>query len=374
MMFPAPDAKLYLRPVWFTDTPVGHEDGACVRLAGGLLWFMGLEIRWRGGRITLPLGQLDTLFSRLTDEQGMRLSSQFAALTAPCPPIALPGGKVLRFDQPHVMAILNVTPDSFSDGGRHAGDPLAAAQSGLAMAAAGATLIDVGGESTRPGAKPVWEGDEIARIEPVIAALATGGALVSVDTRKAAVMEAGLAAGAAIVNDVSGLTYDPRSLEVVARAGCPVILMHSPSPGDDPHGGAGAYGAGASPDADLAVFDWLEARIAAAQAAGILAGKIVVDPGIGFGKGLSGDCALINRLALFHALGVPLLLGASRKRIIGALAGDEAPTQERLGGSLAIALAGIQAGAQLVRVHDVAESVQALRVWRGLRDAALVAG
>ena len=287
-----------------------------------------------------------------------------AAITAPRAPLVL-GERTLRFDQPMVAGILNVTPDSFSDGGAVHDDPAAAASAGVAMAEAGAALIDVGGESTRPGAATVWEGDEIARVVPVIERLARSGTLVSIDTRKAGVMEAALGAGAAIVNDVAALLWDDRALEVVAKAGCPVVLMHSPDPAKGGHGSVGYR------DVLLEVFDWLEARIAAVVAGGVDRSRILVDPGIGFGKSLSDNLALINGLALLHGLGCPILLGASRKRLIGALS-NEAPARERLGGSIALAMAGVAAGAQLLRVHDVAETAQAVRVWRGLRDRALV--
>jgi dihydropteroate synthase len=192
---------------------------------------------------------------------------------------------------------------------------------------------------------------------------------VSVDTRKAAVMEAALGAGAAIVNDVSALAHDPRSLEMVARAGCPVILMHAPSAGDDPHDRA-ALGPEGYGDVVAHVFDHLEARIAAAEAAGVARDRIMVDPGLGFGKSLADNLALVNGLATFQALGVPLLFAGSRKRLIGALS-NEAPAGERLGGSIALAFRAAEAGAQMVRVHDVKESVQALHLWRGLADAGL---
>ena len=195
--------------------------------------------------------------------------------------------------------------------------------------------------------------------------MARSGTLVSIDTRKAGVMEAALAAGAHIVNDVSALLWDDRALDVVARAGCPVVLMHAGDPRQGADGGRG-YG-----DVLIEVYDWLAARIDAVVAAGIDRARIIADPGIGFGKSLSDNLALLNGLALFHGLGVPLLLGASRKRIVGALS-NEAPADQRLGGSLALALRGAELGVQLLRVHDVPETVQALRVWRGLRDAALV--
>ncbi|HUQ13980.1 MAG TPA: dihydropteroate synthase, partial [Novosphingobium sp.] len=233
-----------------------------------------------------------------------------------------------------------------------------------AMLEAGAGIIDVGGESTRPGAAAVWEGDELKRVVPAIERLAGSGAAISIDSRRASVIEAALAAGAHIVNDVSALRHDPRSLELVARSNAPVVLMHAPGGSDDLHAGA-RYA-----DVVLDVFDWLAERRDAAIAAGIDRAKIVLDPGIGFGKSVADNLALINALPLFHALGQPLMVGASRKRMIGALS-LEAPAHQRLGGSLALAVKAMDAGAQLLRVHDVAETVQAARVWRGLRDAAL---
>ena len=349
--------SLHLRPIQFVDTPVGR-DGEVARLAGGMLWFSAYEVIEDDRRRTVAIADLDTL---LTDERAAKLH---AAITAPRAPLVL-GERTLRFDQPSVAGILNVTPDSFSDGGTLHDNPASAASAGVALAAAGAAMIDVGGESTRPGAATVWEGDEISRVVPVIERLARSGTLVSIDTRKAAVMEAALAAGAAIVNDVSALLWDDRALEVVAKAGCPVVLMHSPEPSKGPHGGSGYQ------DVVVEVFDWLEDRIAAVVAGGVDRARIIVDPGIGFGKSLSDNLALINGLAMFHGLGCPILLGASRKRMIGALS-NEAPVGERLGGSVALALAGVAAGVQMLRVHDVAETVQAVRVWRGLRDRALV--
>ena len=335
---------------------MGHDDGSVARLAGGMLWYAAYDVREGTRRWTIPVADVAILGSRAT--------SLHAHFTAPRAPWTV-GERTLRFDQPQVVGILNVTPDSFSDGGRHTGDPAGAAGAGIDMAVAGAALIDVGGESTRPGATAVWEGDETGRTIPVVERLAAAGTLVSIDTRKAAVMEAALAAGAAMVNDVSALLWDDRALRVVADSGCPVILMHSPDP---PTGG---HGRGRYADVVADVFVWLEARIDAVAAAGIARDRIAIDPGIGFGKSLAENLSLINGLASFHGLGCPVMLGASRKRMIGALS-NEAPASERLGGSLALAMRGLDAGVQLLRVHDVAESVQAMRVWRGLRDQALV--
>ena len=350
---------LHLRPVQFVDTPVGH-DGEVVRLAGGMQWFAAYEVTAGGARRTVPVAEFERTLG-LGDE---RAAGLHRLITAARPAMAL-GGRTLRFDQPQVAAILNVTPDSFSDGGAHGDDPAGAASAGVAMAAAGAALVDVGGESTRPGAAAVWEGDEAARVVPVVERLAAAGTLVSVDTRKAAVMEAALGAGAAIVNDVSALMWDDRALATVARAGCPGVLMHSPNPKE------GGHGRGGYRDVLTDVFDWLETQVAAVVAGGVDRARIIVDPGIGFGKSLADNLALLNGLAMFHGLGCPVMLGASRKRMIGALS-NEAPVEARLGGSVALALLGAQAGAQLLRVHDVAETVQAVRVWRGLRDRALV--
>jgi len=345
----------HLRPTAFVDAPFGH-DGKVARLAGGLLFFSAVERIRAGGTELLPVEGIE---DRLDDAE----RAVWQRLTSPRAPLKL-GERVIRLDQPQVVGILNVTPDSFSDGGANA-DPETAIDAGHEMAAAGAAIIDVGGESTRPGAKPVWEGDEAARILPVIKRLAVAGTAVSADTRKAMVMEQALASGAGMINDVSGLTWDPRALEVVARAGCPVVLMHhkgSPETmQDDPRYDRPVL---------LEIYDWLEARIQAAEAAGIERERIIVDPGFGFGKNVSHNLQLMNGLALLQGLGCPVMLGASRKRTIGALAG-EVPVERRLPGSLAFALQAAGQGAQLLRVHDVPETLQALRVWRGLRDSAL---
>lgn len=359
-------ARLYLRPTAFIDAPFGF-DGQAQRLAGGLVWFSAVELiaRANGKRVAqclVPIDQLDELRSALPTALAGGFDEQWSRLTAPRPPLVL-GSRTLRFDAPAAMGILNVTPDSFSDGGNLL-DPEAAAAAAVDMAAAGAAVIDIGAESTRPGAQPVWEGDEIARLEPLLARLAGADLLVSVDTRKAAVMRCALALGARLVNDVSALTYDSEALAVVAEAGCPVVLMHHQGDPqtmqDDPR----------YDDVVLDVFDWFGARIAACVAGGVARDRIILDPGIGFGKTLRHNLELLNGLSLFHGLGCPLLLGASRKRFIGALS-NEAPVDRRLAGSLAIATVALGQGVQLVRVHDVPETVQAMRVWRGLRDAAL---
>jgi dihydropteroate synthase len=352
-------ARTLIRPTAFVDSPFGH-DGKVARLAGGLNWFAAVELIAVEGnrRVSSELISVSELESRL-DEQ---VDPQWNSITGTRAPLQL-GERVVRLDQPQVMGIINVTPDSFSDGGRLA-DAGAAVDAGVDMSTQGAAILDVGGESTRPGAKPVWAQDEIDRVLPVVERLARGGAAVSIDTRKSEVMSAALGAGARMINDVSALTFDPRSADTVAAAGVPVVLMHHLGPPEtmqqDPR----------YEDVLVEVYLWLEERIAAAEAAGIARSNILVDPGFGFGKTVAHNLELMNGLALFHSLGCPVVVGASRKRTIGALSG-EAPADQRLGGSIAFALKAAEQGAQILRVHDVPETVQALRIWRGLRDQAL---
>jgi dihydropteroate synthase len=255
------------------------------------------------------------------------------------------------------MGILNVTPDSFSDGGVHA-DPAIAISAGLSMAAAGADIVDIGGESTRPNSRPVSAAEEQDRILPVIAALAAGGVAVSVDTRNAATMRAALQAGARIVNDVSGLHHDAAAAGVVAEADCAVVLMHMRGEPADMHLHA-EYA-----DVAVEVTCELAATIALAVAAGIPRGRIAIDPGIGFAKRGEHNLALLQHLALLRNLGCPIVLGVSRKRFIGTLSGEATP-RSRGPGSIAAALAGLP-HADVLRVHDVAETLQAVRVWRGI--------
>jgi dihydropteroate synthase len=351
--------RTLLRPTGFVDSPFGH-DRKVARLAGGLSWFAAVELIRVDGhrRVSTELVPVDGIEERFDDD----MAGQWRALTATRPPLQL-GERTIRLDQPQVMAIVNATPDSFSDGGQFA-DAASAAEAGAQTAADGAGIIDVGGESTRPGARSIWEGDEIERVVPVIRRLAAGGAAVSCDTRKADVMTAAVEAGARMINDVSALTYDARSAEVAATLKVPVVLMHHQGDPqtmqDDPR----------YDDVLVEVYLWLEDRIAAAVEAGVKREHILVDPGFGFGKKVAHNLELMNGLALLHSLGCPLVVGASRKRTIGALSG-EAPADKRLGGSIAFAMKAVEQGVQIVRVHDVPETVQALRIWRGMRDQAL---
>ena len=263
------------------------------------------------------------------------------------------------------MGIVNVTPDSFSDGGRSF-DPVAAVAHARRLLADGADMIDVGGESTRPGADAVPADEEIARVVPVIRAIrAESAAPVSVDTMKPQVARAAVAAGATIWNDVTALGHAPDSLAVAAELGCEVVLMHM-------RGEPQTMQAEPRYDDVLAeVTGFLADRAAAAIAAGVARERIWLDPGIGFGKDMiRHNLPLIAKLDRIAALGFPVLLGVSRKRFIAALDRQAAPgADQRLGGSIAAALAGVAAGAAAVRVHDVRETVQALRVWQAIQAA-----
>ena len=257
--------------------------------------------------------------------------------------------------RPLVMAIINVTPDSFSDGGRHL-DPGRAIAAGHAALRAGADLLDIGAESTRPGALPVPPEEEQRRLLPVIRELARA-ATVSVDTRNAATMAAALEAGAEIVNDISALRHDPDAPRLLAGAECGVVLMHMR--GDDPRTMQQDI---RYADVALEVAQFLAERVEAAERLGIARERLAVDPGIGFGKRLPHNLALMERLPLLAGIGCPILFGASRKRFIGTLSGVAAPAA-RVAGSVAAALHAAAQGAAILRVHDVAETVQALRVW-----------
>lgn len=262
---------------------------------------------------------------------------------------------------PVIMGIVNATPDSFSDGGDAFSfdDALARA---IDLHGQGASIIDIGGESTRPGAMAVSIAEEISRTCPVIERLAGDGICVSIDTRHADVMEAAMKAGASIINDVTALTGDERSMEVAVSTGAHVVLMHmqgSPQTmQQDP-----VY---AEPPND--VFKYLKARIDACVSAGIDSSKIAVDPGIGFGKTLKHNLQILSRLDMYAELDVSLLLGVSRKSFIGQLC-DEPDAKARLGGSLAAGIWGIANGFDILRVHDVAQTAQALKVWAAIEDA-----
>ncbi|MBC6443333.1 MAG: dihydropteroate synthase [Rhodobacteraceae bacterium] len=316
-----------------------RPDGA-LPLAGGWAWWALAEELTRDGAARLiPAADVPWPVRR--------------RLSAPRPAIA-----GLGFDRPRLMGILNTTPDSFSDGGQY-DSPESAIRHGRALAGAGADIIDIGGESTRPGAETVPPGQETDRTAPVIKKLREAGLTipVSIDTRKAPVAQAALAAGADIINDVSGLTHDPAMARVASDTGAGLCIMHArgapKTMQDNPY-----YN-----NVLLDIYDHLERQVAAAAAAGIRRDRIIVDPGIGFGKTIGHNVALVRNISLFHGLGCPVLLGVSRKGFIGVI-GHARTVAARGPGSVALGLAGLGQGVQILRVHDVADTRQAVALWQ----------
>lgn len=315
---------------------------AAVRFAGTRFWFDRVQVIDRHGpnRIIpvseVPADIMTRWTARRADIAGLDLS------------------------RPVIMGILNVTPDSFSDGGQF-DDIARAVGHATQMRDAGADLIDIGGESTRPGADFVPVDVEIERTVPVIAALSDVlGRPVSLDTRKSAVADAGLRAGAHIVNDVSGFTFDPDLISVCVRHQVPVCVMHAQG---DPKTMQDA------PHYDHVVgdvYDFLETQIDRLVAAGIPHSQIIADPGIGFGKTLDHNLQLLNHIGVFHTLGVPILLGVSRKGMIKTI-GQAPEAAQRVPGSVAVALAALEQGIQIFRVHDVAETKQAFDLWQAVQ-------
>ncbi len=357
------DPAFYLLPAGLLSGAAARRavaEGAARPLAGGPLAFAAAELIRRD--VTnrkmelLPIAGLQGCRLRGDAALSSAIEAGLQAAAAPRPPFA-----GLALDRPLLMGVINVTPDSFSDGGRFAARDAAIAH-GRALLEAGADILDIGGESTRPGSDPVSIDTELERVLPVVEALAGQGALVSIDTRRAAVMRAALASGARIVNDVTALAGDPDSLAAVAGSSAAVVLMHMQGEPRtmqaDPR----------YDDVPLDLHDFFAARLAACAAAGIASARIALDPGIGFGKNDAHNAAILADLALYHGLGCALLLGVSRKSFISRLSRGE-PALRRLPGSLAAALAGLDRGVQILRVHDVAETVQAVAVWRAIAVA-----
>ncbi|MEM9043983.1 MAG: dihydropteroate synthase [Pseudomonadota bacterium] len=332
--------RVYLRAIPAQTGRLGS-----LPLAGGPIGFSEVAVHRRGAEVeVLPVDAIESLFG---EDRLVRLTAARQRFSG------------LSMSRPNVMAVINVTPDSFSDGGVNR-EVSTAISHGMSQLEAGADLLDIGGESTRPGAEPVSAEEELDRVLPVIEGLIAAGcsAPISIDTRKSTVASAALAAGAVLFNDVSALTYDPASISISAPAYC---LMHAQG---DPRT---MQKNPVYEDVLLDIYDFLEARVVAAEAAGIHRSCLSIDPGIGFGKTLDHNLALIKGLGLFHDLGCPLLLGASRKRFIGTLS-EVSEASKRGPGSIAVALWGAAQGAHILRVHDVAETVQALRVWRALQE------
>jgi dihydropteroate synthase len=333
-------SKEYLRPLGLcygrdAEALVASRRGG--RLGGSsAIGFLAVEVIERSGRKIVPYAELSR-------------DPRLEAIEQARSPLAQ-----LSFDRPRVMGVVNVTPDSFSDGGLHATEAAGVAH-GLALAKDGADILDVGGESTRPGSDAVSLDDELARVTGVVKALAAEGRTVSIDTRKASVMREAAEQGAAIVNDVSALGYDPASLAAVQETGLPVILMHAQG---DPRTMQ------LNPTYDdvvLDVYDFLEERISACIAAGIPRERIAVDPGIGFGKTFRHNLDLLHQITIFHGLGVPVLVGLSRKGFVGAVTGEKLAIN-RVSGSVGGALHAALHGVHILRVHDVKATAHALAV------------
>ena len=341
----APRVPPFAVPTWLRPVTVPSGEHG---LAGGWARFTDMDVVQRhadGGYSICRMGLDDLL--QAADDRNLA-SAVMDRLLAPRDPFA-----GLSMTAPRLMGILNVTPDSFSDGGRH-NAPARAIAAARAMQDAGAAIIDIGGESTRPGAAPVTRNQELARVLPVLAGLRNSGAVLSIDTRHAEVMRRAVAGGAGIINDVGALRGDG-AVDAAAAAGVPVVMMHMQGTPEtmqaDPQ-----YGF-----APVEILEFLEARVQAAEAAGIPRALMAIDPGYGFGKTVTHNLQLINWTAMLHMLGVPILIGASRKSSIAKIsAGEDA--DQRLPGSLALAMAALRQGAQMLRVHDVGETMQAVKV------------
>ncbi|KLN62101.1 dihydropteroate synthase [Kiloniella spongiae] len=353
--------KLYIRPVGISPS---HNS------VGKALPFMGIGSSFAAAEVTIRSSSGDIrerhvlptteILPWLTDNKHVNLTSLASDLLATLGK-SRPSFAGLDMSRPHVMAVINVTPDSFSDGGdRYAART--AVEDGLHMIEKGATILDIGGESTRPGADPVTLDEELRRVIPVVEKLTEAGALVSIDTRHAKVMTEAVQAGAAIINDVTALEGDAESLEAAAKARVPVILMHMQGTPETMQ---------ANPqyqDVALDIYDYLQSRVQACLDVGIPKDMIAVDPGIGFGKTVDHNLRLLDTLSLLHGIGCPVLLGVSRKNFIGKLSQGEEP-KDRVAGSLACALAGLDRGVQMYRVHDVAETSQAFAIGQAIKQA-----
>lgn len=364
---PGDPAPVALRPLGLLAGETAAQAIAAGRarlLAGGPLAFMGAELfLHEGGLVRQVIAAVGEVEQWAVAEGGAVADAVAAVMYALSVP--RPGFAGLALDRPRIMGIVNVTPDSFYDGGRLAESEAAVAH-GERLLGEGADIVDIGGESTRPRSEPVAEAAEIDRVLPVVERLAAPGRLLSVDTRRPAVMRAACAAGARIVNDVGALS-EPGAVEAVAETGASVVLMHmrgTPATmQQDPHYEHAPY----------EVYRYLAGRVRACEAAGIARSRIAVDPGIGFGKAVAHNLAVLEALALYHGLGCAVLVGASRKSFIGRVAAGER-ADDRLPGSLAVAALAAAHGVQLHRVHDVGETRQALAVARAVAESGIRAG
>ncbi|MCC3862192.1 dihydropteroate synthase [Pseudemcibacter aquimaris] len=303
---------------------------------------------------TIPVNSLGVYLSTLDDDKKAKLWTLIDNIAAKRSNILN-----LDFQDTIIQGVLNVTPDSFSDGGKFA-DPNSAIKQAQEMIDAGCDILDIGGESTKPGAEPVSIDEELNRVIPVIQKISDLKINVSIDSRNADVMEAAVKEGAHIINDVSAIEHDPKAIEVLKETDVPVILMHAQGTPENMQDNPNYQ------NAVLEIYDYLESRIEFCVANGIDKNRIIIDPGIGFGKTVDHNIELIKHVAIFHGLGVPILIGVSRKSFIGKISGEEIAAN-RLPGSLSAAQYCVQNGVQVVRVHDVPETVQAISVFKKIR-------
>jgi dihydropteroate synthase len=354
----------YVRPISFLNGCTAQsmsDNGLAILLAGGPIAFSYVELIFReeNGSFDKSIYSIKDLKNKSLNLSDLNLCSVFELLANISQPKQLClGTKLKKFTaKPIVMGVVNVTPDSFFNSASSYNSDCAISNA-LELYNSGADIIDVGGESTRPGASPVSAEEEIQRVLPVVDKLVQQGIPVSIDTRNSIVMTKAIAAGVSLVNDVSAFTYDPNSLAVIANSEVGIILMHMQGIPEtmqiDPKYSNGVV---------IDTYDYLSSRINACIELGVTRDRICVDPGIGFGKTLLHNMELISNLGIFHGLGCALGIGLSRKSFIQAIVG-EVPPEERLGGSLASMINAIDQGANLLRVHDVKETVQAVSVWK----------
>lgn len=350
--------KIYVQPLGLVRGST-YCDRVFKNLASGDIYFAAVRIISRTKRGVaeeiVSIVELDNFLKKKSKTVAKKIKTLLNNIESPRVALILNNGSVIRWQKPVIQGVLNVTPDSFSDGGQYSDIELALSHV-HEMISAGADIIDIGGETTKPGAQSVSIKSEQSRVLPVIKSLATLGFPLSIDSRNAEVMNDAILNGAHIINDVSALGHDLKSIEVVKKKDVPIVLMHAQGTPEIMQN---------NPLYDhilLDIYDYLEGRIKMCLDAGIDKNKIIVDPGIGFGKTVEHNLEILKGVAIFHGLGVPLLVGTSRKSFIGKITGEKV-AKNRIFGSIAAMLLCLDQGVQIVRVHDVEEAMQAISVW-----------
>ena len=350
--------KIYVQPLGLVRGPI-HCDRVFKNLTGGNIYFAAVRIisRTKQGleEKIVSIVDLDNFFKKKSTTVAEKIKTILNNIESPRGALMLNNGSVIGWKKPVIQGVLNVTPDSFSDGGQYSDIELARPHA-HEMISAGADIIDIGGETTKPGAQSVSIKSEKDRVLPVIKNLATLNFPLSIDSRNAEVMNDAIQNGAHIINDVSALGHDLKSIGVVKKEDVPIILMHAQGTPEIMQN---------NPQYShilLDIYDYLESRIKMCIDAGIDKKKIIADPGIGFGKTVDHNLEILNGLSIFHGLGVPLLVGTSRKSFIGKITGEKV-AENRVSGSIAAMLLCLEQGVQIVRVHDVEQATQAISVW-----------